>query len=378
MRITLILLFSLFVLPVWAGGETENNTDTAASGSERVEITDCSGRTLSIPDNPEHVICSGPGALRLLVYLQAQEKVVAVDDIETRRSAFDARPYAIANPRFKELPTFGEFRGHDNPELILSLDPQPDVIFKTYSGMGYDPVELQDKTGIPVVVLEYGNLTDRKDDLYTSLNLMGKILHKEKRAEEVIEFIESAVSDLENRAKDISDNKKLSCYVGGIAHKGPHGIQSTEPAYPPFLFTGANNVAFDPEKAINKQSHADIAKEQIIHWDPDILFIDVSTLQSDAKAGALYELKNDTVFSNLKSVMEGKIYGVLPYNWYTTNFGSVLANGYYVGKILYPEYYSDIDPEQKADSIYQFLNGKEVFKELDDSFKGLAFSRITF
>ncbi len=376
MRTILIMIFSFLVLPVWAGGESENKKDTESAVT--VGITDCSGRTLNIPDNPEHVICSGPGALRLLVYLQAQEKAVAVDDIETKRSAFDARPYALANPRFKSLPTFGEFRGHDNPELILSLDPQPDVIFKTYSGMGYDPVELQNKTGIPVVVVEYGNLTDRRDDLYGSLRLMGKILHKEKRAEDVIEFMENAVSDLENRSKNIPESDKLSCYVGGIAHKGPHGLQSTEPAYPPFLFTGALNVAYNPEKEICKQSHADIAKEQILHWDPDVLFIDVSTLQSDEKAGALYELKNDAVFANLKSVREGNIYGVLPYNWYTTNFGSVLANGYYVGKILYPQYYSDIDPEKKADSIYQFLNGKAVFGELDSAFSGLAFSRITF
>ena len=261
MRITLIMLLSLFVLPVWAGGESEKSKDINMPGPEKIQITDCSGRTFDIPDNPEHVICSGPGALRLLVYLQSQEKAVAVDDIETRRSAFDARPYALANPRFKELPTFGEFRGHDNPELILSLDPQPDLIFKTYSGMGYDPVELQAKTGIPVVVLEYGNLTDRRDDLYASLKLMGKILHKEKRADDVIDFIENAVSDLENRGKNVSESEKLSCYVGGIAHKGPHGIQSTEPAYPPFLFTGADNVAYDPEKEIGKQSHADIAKE---------------------------------------------------------------------------------------------------------------------
>ena len=377
MRLSAVILLSFFIFPVWAGGEKENSSSVNEK-SEIIRITDSMGRELEIPENPDHVICSGSGSLRLLVYLQEQDRVVAVDDIETRRSKFDARPYAIANPQFKKLPTFGEFRGHDNPELILSLDPQPDVIFKTYSGMGYDPVELQNKTGIPVVVLEYGNITDRRDDLYSSLRLMGKILGREKRAEEVVEFMENAVSDLEKRSSGIPEEKKLSCYVGGIAFKGPHGIQSTEPAYPPFLFTGANNVAYDPGKAAAKQKHADIAKEQIIHWDPDVLFIDVSTLQSDEKAGALYELQNDAIYSGMKSVREGNIYGVLPYNWYTTNFGSVLANGYFVGKVLYPEYYSDIDPEEKADRIYEFLTGKAVFKDLDSSFSGHAFSGIKF
>ena len=179
MRISVFILLSFLIFPVWAGGEKEKKT-SERENTEIIKITDSAGREVEIPDNPCNVICSGPGALRLLVYLQEQDRVVAVDDIETRRSKFDARPYAIANPQFKKLPTFGEFRGHDNPELILSLDPQPDVIFKTYSGMGYDPVELQNKTGIPVIVLEYGNITDRRDDLYSSLRLMGKILNRKR------------------------------------------------------------------------------------------------------------------------------------------------------------------------------------------------------
>jgi ABC-type iron transport system FetAB ATPase subunit len=77
----------------------------------------------------------GPGALRLLTYLEAQDKIVAVDDMEKQRLQFDARPYALANPQFRDYPIFGEFRGHDHPERILTLDPLPQVIFKTYSSM---------------------------------------------------------------------------------------------------------------------------------------------------------------------------------------------------------------------------------------------------
>ena len=87
-------------------------------------ITDVQGRGNDIPERVTRVICSGAGSLRLLTYLQGQDLVVAVDDIESRRSQFDARPYALANPHFKDLPIFGEFRGKDNAERILSL-PRP-------------------------------------------------------------------------------------------------------------------------------------------------------------------------------------------------------------------------------------------------------------
>ena len=81
-------------------------------------ITDALGRRVQVPEHVERVICSGSGCLRLLTYLQAQDKIVAVDDIERRRRRLDARPYALANPQFKTYPMFGEFRGHDHPELI--------------------------------------------------------------------------------------------------------------------------------------------------------------------------------------------------------------------------------------------------------------------
>lgn len=87
-------------------------------------ITDAMARTVTIPDAVERVICSGPGCLRLLSYLQGQQLVVAVDDIEAKRNEFDARPYALANPQFKTMPVFGQFRGQDNPELILTLEPR--------------------------------------------------------------------------------------------------------------------------------------------------------------------------------------------------------------------------------------------------------------
>jgi iron complex transport system substrate-binding protein len=102
-------------------------------------ITDAAGRQVTVPIEVSRVICSGPGALRQLSYLGGQNRVVAVDDIEVKKSRFDARPYALANPKFKELPIFGEFRGFDTSKLILALPQQPQVIFKTFATMGHDP-----------------------------------------------------------------------------------------------------------------------------------------------------------------------------------------------------------------------------------------------
>jgi iron complex transport system substrate-binding protein len=310
--------------------------------------------------------------LRLLTYLQAQNLIVAVDDIEKRRQPFDARPYALANPQFKDYPLFGELRGYDNPELIMALNPQPEAIFKTFGTMGHDPEKLQKKTSLPVVVLEYGDLSSHRSSFYQSLRLMGKLVDKGKRAEEIISFFESNIKSLSDRTKNISEQK--TCYVGGIAFKGPHGFQSTEPDYPPFLFLHVKNMAYDP--LLKGKGQSNVAKEKIIEWDPDILFLDLSTLQMGDKAGGLYELRTDPAYQALTAVNQGRVVGVLPYNWYAQNFGSILANAYLIGKLLYPSQFQDINPEVKADEIYAFLVGKPVFREMDRMFQGLAFKKI--
>jgi len=54
-------------------------------------ITDAMGRTHEIPVEVDKVICSNSGCLRLLTYLQAHDRIVAVDSIEIKGSPTDAK-----------------------------------------------------------------------------------------------------------------------------------------------------------------------------------------------------------------------------------------------------------------------------------------------
>jgi iron complex transport system substrate-binding protein len=77
-------------------------------------------------------------------------------------------------------------------------------------------------------------------------------------------------------------------------------------------------------------------------------------------------------------VKNNRIYGVMPYNWYANNYDTVLADAYYIGKLLYPDRFSDIDPEVKADEIYTMLDGKPVYADMKKLFGGFVpFSTLT-
>ena len=366
-RVVAILVIISCTALLMSAGCTSTTPQEASEASEFITVTDSLGREVTVPVSPEKVVCSNSGCLRYLTYLGAQDTIVGVDDIEIEETIFSARPYSIANPQFKDYPLIGEFRGNDDPEKIVAAGP--DVIFKTYVESADDADELSAKTGVPVVCLNYGDLTTYRDDAYQSLRIMGTVMGKEDRAEEVISYLNGLITDLNDRTAGISEAEKTTAFIGGIAYRGPHGFQSTEPTYPPFVFVNAANVAGDMGTA-----HADVAKEKIVEWNPDVLFVDLSTLQTTPNA--ITELSDDPSYQQLDAVVSGEVYGVLPYNWYTQNHGSIMADAYYVGTVLYPEQFSDIDPVTKADEIYAFLVEKPVFEEMKASFSGLPFTRL--
>lgn len=375
-RLLTAAALAALVLLMAAAGCTGTTAGGGAAGEE-ITVTDGFGRSVTAPSPPESVVCSGSGCLRYLVYLQAQDLVVGVDDQEKKDQVIEGRPYALAyGSKFKDLPLIGEFRGKDDPEKIISIGP--DVVFKTGStGTAYgtsaaEADKLEDKTGIPVVAFPYGSLRDdaEKAEMYGGLRVMGEVLGKQDRAEEVIAYIDATMADLERRTGDIPEADQKSVYVGGISSAGAHGIISTEPAYPPFLWVHAKNVATGLGTA-----HADVAKEALVNWDPEYIFIDAGTTQMES-GGAVGELKNDAALAGLSAAKNGKVYGVLPYNFYNTNYETVLADAYFVGKTLYPDRFADVDPVKKADEIYTFFVGKPVFGDLNGQYSNLGFAAI--
>ena len=375
--LTAAVLAALVLLMVAAGCTGTGSTVSGNAAGEEATITDGFGRSVTVPSAPQSVVCSGSGCLRYLVYLQGQDLAVGVDDIEKKEQAIEGRPYALAyGPQFKGLPLIGEFRGKDDPEKIIGVGP--DLIFKTgSSGTAYgtsaaEADKLEAKTGIPVVAFPYGSLRNdaEKAEMYGGLRTMGQVLGREDRAEEVIAYIDATMADLERRTADIPETDQKRVYVGGVSSAGAHGIISTEPAYPPFSWVHAKNVAAGLGTA-----HADVAKEALVDWNPDYIFIDAGTLQTEGD-GAIGELKNDAALAGLSAAKEGRVYGVLPYNFYSTNYETVLADAYFIGKTLYPDRFADVDPVKKADEIYTFFLGKPVFSDLNSQYNDLGFTAI--
>jgi iron complex transport system substrate-binding protein len=350
-----VLLFSLTLVVVMG-----ISLSACALTSFTTKITDLLGRTVEVPKEVERIVCAGPGALRLIVYLNANDKVIGVEDAEKRWGS-SGRPYAMAHRELKNLPSIGPGGPGRLPNTEALIELSPDVVFMTYVDTRTAD-NIQSKTNIPLVVLSYGKLATFGKPLFKSLELAGKILGKEKRAEKVINFIKGIQEDLRARTEDIPDEEKSTVYIGGIGYKGAHDIESTEAKFPPFVLVRARNIVDE----LGGEHHF-IDKEKLLEWDPDVIFIDEGGFQLVRQD---YQ-KNPEFCRSLKAFKNGDTYGTLPFNFYTTNIGTALADAYYIGKVLYPDRFKDIEIEGKADKIYTFLVGKPVYDDMKKAFGGL-------
>ena len=329
-----------------------------------IDVTDMAGRHVTIPFNPGRILCLGPGTLRLIVYLQAESRVVGVEDMEKMNPG--GRPYWIAHPELHKLPRCGPGGPagiNKKPDLETVLSLRPDIIFTTYMENAMAD-ETQKTLGIPVIVLSYGEFATFDETIYRSLLIAGRILDKEKRAQSVVAYIESLRTDMQDRTRNIPDKAKPA--VGGIGYKGSYGIESTEQSYIPFKWLNADNVA-ERVKATTG-SHVFMDKEMLLKLNPDVIFIDgggMDLVKDDYR-------KKPQYYHALRAFSQQQVYALLPFNWYATNIGTALADAYAIGRIIYPEQFKDIDPETRADEIYKFLIGNSVYQRMKKDYGSIG------
>ena len=303
----------------------------------------------------------GVGALRYSCYVGAADLVVGVEDYEAKAGM--TRLYQYVNfDQFKDLPVIGT-NGEPYTEEIINLEPDVIVMSKSAS---VDADDLQTKTGTPVVVVP-GSDTTLDENAYETIRILGELYGREDRATELTDYLKGIQEDLDSRTKDIPDSEKPSVYVGGVSFKGHHGFEGTEAGYGPFVLIHANNLA----DTTGQSGAFNIDLEQVLAWDPDILFVDFNGIALINEDYA----KNPDYYNALSAVQEGKVYSQISFRSSASNLETALADAYYAACVMYPQQFADVDPVQKAGEIFEMLLGSNPYADLKEA--GYEFRPIT-
>ena len=341
-------LLSLVCIMMACGGLDQSTTETDVH-----YLTDASNRKVRIVSDLPQIVTMRAGALRLMLYMDLADQVAYLEKNDLTRQV----PYMIAYPELKELPLIGAGNNYD-PEVLATS--KADLIISTYME-ATEADALQAKVGIPVFTLSYGDLYHYKKDFYTSLSHIGAIFDKSERAQQLIAYIEGSIEDIQNRIKG-QVSIPSTAYIGGIAYNGVQGITSTRAQYPPFVYLKLDHP-FDAlphsfESIGMGQKNSIIDKEQILEWNPDWIFLDVS-------GKSIWEQEwEEPIFASLTAKKNVNTYSVLPFNWHSINYENLICNMWFIGKLVYPDAFQDIDLQQKYREVFVQFYGRDIYDEV--------------
>lgn len=372
--VTLLLMLSMLLTMAACAGAPEAaptasqadettaaNTVSEETAPERRVITDGMDRNVEIPYSVERIVCVGVGALRYTCYVGGADRVVGVEDYETKPGM--SRLYNYVNfDLFQNLPVTGT-NGEPFVEEIINVDPQV-IVMSSYASQ--DPDELSQKTGIPVVVVP-GSDTTLDEKAYVTIRILGELYQLEDRAKDLTAYLKSIQKDLDDRTASIAEDAKPTCYVGGVSFKGHHGFEGTEAYYGPFELIHAKNLA----NTTGQTGAFNIDVEQVLSWNPEIIFLDFNGMNLiNEDYGA-----HPDFYNALTAVQEGKVYSQISFRSSASNLETALADAYYAACVMYPQQFQDIDPVEKAGEIFTKLLGSNPYHDLEEA--GYAFCQIT-
>ena len=373
-----VFLLIVSMLIAACGGTSETKKDTAQN-SKPIEITDVTGRTVTLKKPAERVVLQWSGAGGPFFTISAlmgkdTPKVIAGMDTSLQDYRADMWKHFTAEmPELAKIPVVGTVGDKTfNAEQVVALNP--DVIFI--------PVDLKDQyesdakakldaAGIQTIYIDYH--AEKLESHQKSIEAIGKALGKEERAAEINKFYTDRVTRVLDRVSKINKPKPTVYIEVGINGPEEFGNSFSSNYSWGALATMAGGDVITKD-AVKKSSP--INPEFILEKNPDIIMIMGSYWPKKPTSMRLgFEATEDSSqallkaftterqgWSELKAVENKQVYSAhhgLPREVFDA------AVFEYLAKTFYPEEFADVDPEA-------------TLKEFYDKFLPFSYSGIWF
>lgn len=327
-------------------------------------VVDLAGRTVRIPANPQRILLGESRLLSVVALLEGKKPLARIVGWQGDLPAMDPQTfdaYAKVFPEIRQIPLIGKATEDSiSDEKALAL--KPDVAILSLAGHGpsrYSALVKQlEATGTTVVFIDF-RLHPMQNTL-PSIALLGKVLHREKEANEYIAFYKDHLARVQKVVNAVPEDKRPKVFVdllagiwdGGCCHtagKGNFGEFVTA--------AGGRNIAADLLPGVL----GDISMEQLIAAKPDVyiatgsrtkpgtasLRVGAETSEQDARA-SLAQLVARPGFDTIKAIHDGDVHGVT-HNFYDSPYNILAIESF--AKWFYPQQFKTLDVKATAAEI---------------------------
>jgi len=228
-----------------------------AAQAHAAHVTDQTGRTISVPDNPQRIISLMPSLTEMVFELGQGEKIVGV-------TQYSKRP-----PAALKLPIVGAYKT-PSIERIVSL--QPDLCIALKDGTPQAVVDRIEELGVPV----YGLNPTTLEGIMDAVTRLGSLLHAKAKATELVGMMHKQLQEVDARVRNSAHRPRVFFQIDGgsivsagpksfigrlIARAGGTNLASGDRLYPRYSWEEV--IAMQPEVVIISSMSGGFSDEQL-------------------------------------------------------------------------------------------------------------------
>ena len=301
-----------------------SNSPTALTAEKVKTVVDEAGRTVIIPATVNRVGVPLPWMLNIVTAIGARDKVVGVSTYAAKDVGFN-----VLFPEWVKSQTIIGDLDQMNKEVVLQVKPDLMIVQPGLS------VKQMEEIGIPAVVVT------REFDTTENIRFIGKVLGKEKEAEELATFYEKTLGIASSRTSDISEGARKKVYYTS----GPDALKIAGKGLgnaPLIRMAGGVLVSED----LPGGSGTAVSMEQALQWDPDIIVV-----------GYGYALKpgdilSDPKWQTVKAVRNRSVYlEPPPHAACLKKHPSAALGALWLAQKAYPNRFRDVDVQKMVEDF---------------------------
>jgi iron complex transport system substrate-binding protein len=301
-----------------------SGSPTAAPAKE-VTIVDSTGKTITLPGAANRIIVTNSDAAEVLIALGAKDKIVGITNTVSNTPLMAG---ILGN-----VTSVGVW---DNPSIEQIIALKPDVVI-AYASWKPKNLAQFEAANITLVALDCYKM----DSLTSDIRKVGTLTGEEENASAYAGFIEGYMDLVKNRTANLTESQKPTVYWEqnrtkiSSAGNGSGGDTLIKMA-------GGNNLAGN-----ETQQYPEVSAEWIVQSDPQVIIRNVGYVKSqDYMKDLIGTIENRTGMAQVRAVKDGKVYIMST----TVAYGPKGFMGLlYMGKILYPDRFGDVDPAKALD-----------------------------
>ena len=335
-----VTLFSYSVMQSRATGLSPADSYQAAADAQQGAhaLVDSAGRSVQVPDEPQHIAVMDSFSSEFAVMIGAGERLCGVPG--------GTKSDALLQEMCPSLSKASQLSG--NMVNIDELASQGCDLAIVKTSMAQTELAKLDRMGIPYVVVDYATV----DEQLEAMELVGQACggSAEQKAQSLVSYYRSVRDDVQRRVAGVADSERASVYHSindALLTDGEGSLGASWIAE-----AGCVDVSAGMEATSGSDYNATL--EQVYTWNPDLVICNSADAASSVKAEAQW--------AGLQAVRDGKVQ-IIPTGatrWGHRGSAETCMAELWLGMVAYPDLFTDVDLKQTVIAYYRDYLGLSI------------------